>query len=389
MSTWQTGRDAGVARLIDEGFEARHVNNHLVIEHVPYLTSSRQVQFGKLVAPITWIGNDHVDPPADHVVWFQGETPCDINGEPLADVINNVASHEIFPGFPVNFMFSRKPEQGYPDHYSKMTAYIAMLLGPAQAVDPNASPNTFAKLPEIEDWSPFHYRDSASARAGISDLNAKLRAQKVAIIGLGGTGSYILDLLSKTEVSEIHLIDGDEFVNHNAFRAPGAASLEQVVQRRRKVDYFADMYSDLRDGIIPHALYVDTDNAPDLLIGMDFTFLAADHTDEVADVAQWMRETGIPFIDVGIGISKTEQGLNGLVRTTLVTVGTPSTITVPRGVADDEYTANIQVVEVNALNAAMAVLRWKRLLGFYADARTEHMSTYSLAMNSVGFPDHP
>ena len=57
-------------------------------------------------------------------------------------------------------------------------------------------------------------------RAGISDLNAMLRGQKIAIVGLGGTGSYILDLIAKTEVSEIHLIDADEFVNHNAFRAP-------------------------------------------------------------------------------------------------------------------------------------------------------------------------
>lgn len=387
MSTWQTGRDAGVARLVDEGFEVRHANNHLVIEHVPYLTSSRQVEYGKLVAPITWVGNDYVDPPADHVVWFQGETPCDINGAALSDLINSTVSHEIFPGFPVNFMFSKKPATGYPDHYSKMTAYIAMLLGPAQAVDPTASPNTFAKLPEMEDWSPFHYRDSASSRAGISDLNAKLRRQRIAIIGLGGTGSYILDFVAKTEVSEIHLIDADEFINHNAFRAPGAASLAQVVRRDKKVDYLAETYAQFRTGVIPHPDYVNLANAPELLAGMDFTFLAADHTDVVCDVAQWMRETGMPFIDVGMGISHTQLGLNGTVRTTLITAETPPIITVPRGVADDEYAVNIQVAEVNALNATMAVLRWKRLSGLYVDGRAEYMSTYSLAMNSVGFPE--
>lgn len=385
MSTWRTGRDAGVARLVDEGFEARHVDNHLVIEHVPYLTSSRQVQYGKLVAPITWVGNDHVEPPADHVVWFQGDTPCDTSGAALADVIHSSVSHDIFSGFPVNFMFSKKPQQGYSDHYSKMAAYIAMLLGPAQAVDATATPNTFAKLPEIEEWSPFRYRDSASARAGISGLNAKLRGQKVAIIGLGGTGSYLLDLVAKTEVAEIHLIDGDEFINHNGFRAPGAASLAQVAQRGKKVNYFAEMYDDFRTGVIPHPVYVDLANAPELLAGMDFIFLAADHTDEVADVGQWMRDAGTPFIDVGIGISLTEQGLNGTVRTTLITAETPPTITIPRGVADDEYAVNIQVAEVNALNATLAVLRWKRLSGLYVDGRAECMSTYSLAMNSMGF----
>jgi hypothetical protein len=387
MSTWRTGRDAGVARLVEEGFEARHVNNHLVIQHVPYLTSSHQVQYGKLVAPITWVGNDYIEPPADHVVWFQGETPCDVTGAPLSDVIHSSISQEKFPGFPVNFMFSKKPAAGYPNHYAKMTAYIAMLLGPAQAVDPNATPNTFAKLPEMEEWSPFRYRDSASARAGISELNAKVRGDRIAIIGLGGTGSYILDLVAKTEVAEIHLIDGDEFINHNAFRAPGAASLDQIVRRRKKVDYFAEAYEPFRSGVVPHGTYVNSANAWELLNGMDFVFLAADHTDEVADVAQWMRETDIRFIDVGVGLSHTSSGLNGTVRTTLIVSETPQNISVPSGVADDEYAVNIQVAEVNAMNAVLAVLRWKRLAGFYADGRSEYLSTYSLAMNAMGFVD--
>lgn len=34
---------------------------------------------------------------------------------------------------------------------------------------------------------------------------------------------------------------------------------------------------------------------------------------------------------------------------------------------DDEYRANIQVSELNALNAALAVLRYKQLRGFYVD----------------------
>jgi tRNA A37 threonylcarbamoyladenosine dehydratase len=45
---------------------------------------------------------------------------------------------------------------------------------------------------------------------------------------MGGTGSYILDLVAKTAVMEIHLFDGDDFNQHNAFRAPGAASLEDL-----------------------------------------------------------------------------------------------------------------------------------------------------------------
>jgi hypothetical protein len=40
----------------------------------------------------------------------------------------------------------------------------------------------------------------------------KLELGKIAIIGLGGTGSYVLDLAAKTPVKEIHLFDGDKFL---------------------------------------------------------------------------------------------------------------------------------------------------------------------------------
>ena len=72
----------------------------------------------------------------------------------------------------------------------------------------------------------FKYPDANSNRAGISDLNMKFEGQKIAIIGIGGTGSYILDLIAKTNVAEIHIYDGDVFQLHNAFRAPGACAAD-------------------------------------------------------------------------------------------------------------------------------------------------------------------
>ena len=69
--------------------------------------------------------------------------------------------------------------------------------------------------------------------------------ERVAIVGLGGTGSYVLDFVAKTPVQEIHLFDGDEFLTHNAFRAPGAASLEALRRKPKKVDYLAAIYSNM------------------------------------------------------------------------------------------------------------------------------------------------
>jgi len=53
-----------------------------------------------------------------------------------------------------------------------------------------------------------------------TEITRRLELEKVAIIGLGGTGSYILDLVAKTPVKEIHLFDADALLNHNAFRHP-------------------------------------------------------------------------------------------------------------------------------------------------------------------------
>jgi hypothetical protein len=44
---------------------------------------------------------------------------------------------------------------------------------------------------------------------------------------------------------------------------------------------------------------------------------------------------------------------------------------------EDAYASNIQIAELNALNAALAVIRWKKHLGYYQDFRDEAESIYS------------
>jgi hypothetical protein len=92
------------------------------------------------------------------------------------------------------------------------------------------------RLPDEDEASVFNYTETASDRAGIGALTQKLVGQKIAIIGLGGTGSYVLDLVSKTPVQEIRIIDADEFLQHNAFRAPGAPSIDELRDAPKKVD---------------------------------------------------------------------------------------------------------------------------------------------------------
>ena len=41
------------------------------------------------------------------------------------------------------------------------------------------------------------------------------------------------------------------------------------------------------------------------------------------------------------------------------------------------YASNIQVADLNAFNALMAVIKWKKLRGFYRDLEQELHSTYT------------
>ena len=69
----------------------------------------------------------------------------------------------------------------------------------------------------------------------------------IAIIGLGGTGAYVLDFLVKTPVRKFgHLTD--PFHVHNAFRSPG--KLEPSELGKPKAEVYLSRYENFRTGTI-------------------------------------------------------------------------------------------------------------------------------------------
>ena len=132
-------------------------------------------------------------------------------------------------------------------------------------------------------------------------ITGKLAVPQIAIVGLGGTGSYILDLIAKTPVHEIHLFDGDRYLQHNAFRAPGAPTIEDLRQRPMKVDYLAAKYSAMRRGIFPHAYRLEAPNVTEL-DEMTFVFLTIDEGPAKETIIDRLEMREVPFIDVGMGV---------------------------------------------------------------------------------------
>lgn len=374
-------------RLQDEGYDVEVAPSgagFLLVKDVPYVNGNREVKRGILVSELTMAGERAL--MGTHVAMLAGEYPCDLTGKALDNIRHRSERKELFPGFFIDHWFSSKPVNGgkYDDYYHKMTTYAAILQGPALAIRPDVSAQTYPVISTTEEDGVFRYLDTATSRAGIGLANAKLALRRVAIVGLGGTGAYVLDLVAKTPVREIHLFDGDPFLSHNAFRAPGAASIEGLQSRPTKVGYLAQVYGNMRHGVVPHPEYLGADNVA-ALQSMDFVFLCMDAGREKPLIVSRLEEWQIRFIDVGIGVKLVDSSLLGIVRTTTSTPEHRESMHshAPLGgaVGDPEYQENIQIADLNALNAALAVIKWKKLYGFYQDLVQDHNTLYSINDN--------
>ncbi|MGE4403693.1 MAG: ThiF family adenylyltransferase [Desulfobulbus sp.] len=377
-----------IRRLQDEGYEVEIRNGHLLVHSVPYVTSQRTVDFGIIVSDLNG-PLETLARPKDHQVWFSGEFPCNSAGKPI-EALRHSGGQALWTGFAVQHRFSNKPASGFPDYYSKMKSYINIISNEARVVDPQAVPCAGRViLPVPDDCSVFRYFDFASSRSNILAVSDKLALkQKIMIVGLGGTGAYVLDLLAKTPVREIHLFDGDIFKQHNAFRAPGAASIDDLNKRRPKVEYYAEIYSTMRHGLVPHHVFINPENI-DLLVDADFVFICVDTGASRKVISKYLREKGIPFVDVGMDLQlmPEENEIFGTCRATLATPDTHDHFDsyAPQGADtnDDLYRSNIQVADMNALNAALAVLKWKQFCGFYRDHFEPHHTTFSVDSHSL------
>lgn len=178
------------------GYVVEQRGGYLVMHQVPYVNASRQVKMGKLISSLTMAG-DRTHRPDTHVMFFDGEYPCHAYGSPISAIMHQSVTSHLGHGLTSRHSFSSKPSEGYPDYHKKMTAYANILAGPAAVLQPGLSPRVF-QVREDQTVSPFHYAETASDRAGIGALTERLEGEKVGIIGLGGTGSYILDQTAKT-----------------------------------------------------------------------------------------------------------------------------------------------------------------------------------------------
>jgi hypothetical protein len=378
--------NADLKKLSNEGYELGISQAYLLVYNVPFVNSAKEVKRGTLVSTLALAGDKTVKPDT-HVAYFVGECPCNVDATKLNIVIET--RKQVLGTVEIDHTLSAKAD--YQDYYEKISRYVDILNATVEDFDETITAKTFEVVEPAEDDSVFHYADTNSTRARINPISDKLKEQKIAIIGLGGTGSYALDLIAKTPVREIHLFDADNFLNHNAFRAPGATPKSKFYEHLKKTEYFQEVYSNMHKFIFSHPYNVDRSNIQELR-DMSFVFICMDSGPVKRDIFSFLEENKIAFINTGLSLEDIDGSLKGQVRVTTSTTEKRNHV-VDRvsfqDAKDNVYDQNIQIADLNALNATLAVIKWKKLFGFYKDLDREFYTTYVTYFNEIINDDLP
>ena len=357
-------------RLVEKGYAIAFDSNHLVVRDIPYLDSESRLQVGAIVAKLEFINQERVT-QTDHQVFFGGSVPYGLDRKPIPNLgggPTQLSLSEASRDVVVERSFSNKPKSTgkFLDFFEKIESYVAIISGPAIELH-DANPYTFRVVEDVVSDPVFKFHDTLTSRAEISDLAENFKNDVIAVIGLGGTGAYILDFIVKTPVREIRAFDLDPFCVHNAFRSPGR--LEETELGQSKAEVYLNRYGNFRTGLSAIPMFIDA-SCDDDLEGVTFAFVCVDKGSSRADIFDLLISKGIPFIDVGMGLDRKRGPLNGMLRTTYYSVEHAQEVR-DKGLAplvdnpEDLYRANVQISELNALNACLAVIRFKQLRGFY------------------------
>ena len=381
MSHSLISRNADLAALVKDGYTISIIGGYLVVRGIPYVTEHGAVDTADIVSTLELSD----EPLTQHTVWWTGQMPH------YADRSSMQASLccSVWPtGFPLGdglTAFSRwsmklrghGTHRPYADHKEKIDTYVTEVSGQADALFPGSL--AIAKdqsLAELELQSRFKYLDMNAFRSGTRGIEQTISEDIVAVIGVGGSGSYLVDILAKTNVKELHLYDDDVLSYHNAFRLPGAAEASELTGQVKKVHWLSKQYSPVReDGIYAHPIEITSDTWPELG-RCTMVFIAVDHLPVRRAIQAQCSALGIAHIAVGLGVEvegEANDQLGGMVKVEICHV--PRVLSdadrqryMAQADADDMY-GNIQTAELNMLSAALAVVEWKAMRGFYVNDR--------------------
>lgn len=219
-------RNRFVQDLEEEGYLLDFVGGYFLIYGLPYLNERGELAHGDWASPIDLSADGVLDPPGNHQAWFRGGRPHDQNGRQLrlgggADRIKVAEGFETDSSFSYKLLDAAGQMRSYNSFEEKVRTYLDTIIGPALTVFPDATPLRAIEVRAAEQGTPLRFPDTLSSRYHMNDVSRLLQGKKVAVVGLGGTGSYILDFIARTHLAEIALFDDDKVHVHTIFRFPG------------------------------------------------------------------------------------------------------------------------------------------------------------------------
>lgn len=164
---------------------------------------------------------------------------------------------------------------------------------------------------------------------------------------------------------------------------------DELLERHAKVAHrdALGIYRSMRRGIVTRPERVTVDNVTDIL-DADFVFLTMDPSLDKRAIVEALIAADVPFVDTGIGVSNDPNGIAGQIRVTSATPGQSQHIERDSLISyfvgdddDDDYNTNLQISELNSMAAILAVMRFKKHYGFYADVEGERHSVYATDAN--------
>lgn len=128
---------------------------------------------------------------------------------------------------------------------------------------------------------------------------ARVRALRVAVVGLGGVGSWAAEALARSGIAALTLIDLDHVAESNINRQIQAvgATLGQA-----KVQALRERIADIHPACAVHCIeeFADESNWPALMPApVDVVIDACDQVRAKAAIAAWARATGQSLVVVG------------------------------------------------------------------------------------------
>jgi tRNA A37 threonylcarbamoyladenosine dehydratase len=128
---------------------------------------------------------------------------------------------------------------------------------------------------------------------------ARIRAARVAVVGLGGVGSWAVEALARSGVAALTLIDLDHVAESNLNRQVQA--LESTLGMA-KAQALRARIADIHPGCTVHAVeaFADASNWPALLPApVDVVIDACDQVQAKAAIAAWAIASGTPLVVAG------------------------------------------------------------------------------------------